>query len=87
MRLDIVRHETLGLCCYVHWASRTYPDSIILSAEERTDPRRVYRTGRGALDTLIRKLYTDTRVYYATTDVGAFVESYLNYIRKIRSLV
>lgn len=87
VRLDIVNHETLGLCCYVHWASRTYPDSIILSAEERTDPRRIYRTGRGSLDTLIRKLYTDNRVYYATNDVGAFVESYLNYIRKIRNLV
>ena len=83
----MVNHKELGLCCYVHWATRTYPDSLILSAEERTDPRRIYRTGRGALDTLIRKLYADNRVYYATNDVGAFVESYLNYIRKIRTPV
>lgn len=86
-RLDLVNHETLGLCCYIHWASRTYPDSLILSAEERTDPRRIYRTGRGAMDTLLRKLYSDNRVYYATNDVGAFVDSYLAYIRKLRTPV
>lgn len=86
-RFDIVRHEMLGLCAFVHWATRTYDDSIILSADERSDPRRVFRTGRGALDTLIRRLYGDNRVYYATNDVGAFVDSYLSLIRKMRSPV
>lgn len=86
-RLDIVMHDDLGICCYAHWATRTHDDSIILTAENRTDSRYVYRTGRGALDTLIRKLFNDNRVYYATNDVGNFCESYLIYIRKIRTPV
>ena len=84
VRMDIVSHETLGVCAYVHWATYTYDDSLILTAEDRTDPRYIFRTGHGRLDMLLRRLFSQNRVYYATNDVGVFVESYLNYIRKLR---
>lgn len=87
VRLDMVKHSSLGICMYVHWASRTYEDSIILSAAERTDVRFIYRTGRGALDLLIRRMFAENRVYYATNDVGNFCESYFAYIKKMRAPV
>ena len=84
VRLDIVSHETLDLCVFVHWATYTYDDSIILTADDRTDNRYRFKTGRGRLDMILRKLFNDNRVYYATNDVGMFVESYFGFIRKIR---
>lgn len=84
VKLDIVSHETLGLCVYAHWATYTYDDSIILTADERTDPRFKFKTGRGKLDLVLRRLFNENRVYYATNDVGMFIDSYFGYIRKIR---
>lgn len=84
VRLDIVEHETLGVCIFAHWATRTYDDSMILTADERTDPRYIFKTGRGRLDMLLRRIFNDNRVYYATNDVGMFIESYFGYIRKLR---
>lgn len=84
VRLDIVSHETLDLCIYAHWATYTYDDSIILTADERIDPRYKFKTGRGRLDMLLRRLFNENRVYYATNDIGMFIDSYFGYIRKIR---
>lgn len=84
VRLDIIEHETLGICLYAHWATHTYDDSLILTADERTDPRYIFKTGQGRLDMLFRRLFNTNRVYYATNDVGVFVESYLNYIKRLR---
>ena len=83
VRLDLVHHEKLGLCCFAHWATNTYKDSIILTAEERTDPRYRYKTGHGRLEQIIRNCFRQNRVYYATNDVGAFVDSYLTSVRKL----
>lgn len=83
VRLDIVGHETLGICIYCHWATRTYDDSIILTSEERSDPRYRFKTGHGRIEQVIRKAFQQNRVYYATNDVGAFVESYLNSVRRL----
>lgn len=83
VRLDLVEHETLGICIFAHWATHTYDDSIILTSDERTDPRYIYKTGHGRLEQVLRKCFTRNRVYYATNDVGAFVDSYLCSIKKI----
>lgn len=83
VRMDIVNHETLGVCIFCHWATYTYDDSIILTAEDRTDPRYVYKTGTGKLDRLLRTCFTQNRLYFATNDVGAFIESYFCSIRKL----
>ena len=83
VRLDLVEHEELGLCMYAHWATNTYKDSIILTSEDRTDVRYRYRTGSGKLEMIVRKCFTQNRVYYSTNDVGAYVEAYLQSIRRI----
>lgn len=83
VRLDIVEHPELGICIYAHWATRTYEDSIILTSDERTDPRYIFKTGHGRLEQILRKCFTQNRVYYATNDVGAFVDSYLRSIKKL----
>lgn len=82
VKLDIVQHEELGICCYAHWATYTYEDSVILTTEQRTDNRYQYRTGHGRLEQIIRKVLQQNRIYYATNDVGAYVESYLQSVRK-----
>lgn len=83
VRLDIVWHYQLGVCAYLHWATRTYSDSIILTAAERQDPRYRYKLGGGKLEKYVKSLFAQNRVYYASNDVGSFVESYLGYIAKI----
>ena len=83
VRLDLVEHEELGVCIYAHWATHTYSDSLILTAEDRTDSRYIFKTGHGRLEQVLRKCFTQNRVYYATNDVGAFVESYLKSIKKL----
>ena len=83
VRLDLVENERLGLCIYAHWATYTYDDSIILTTDERTDPRYRYKLGGGRIEKIIKTALSQNRVYYATNDVGAFVESYLCSLRKL----
>lgn len=83
VRLDVVHHPELGLCIYAHWATYTYDDSIILTSEERTDKRYRFKFGHGRLEQILRKAFQQNRVYYATNDVGAFVESYIGSIKRL----
>lgn len=83
VRLDVIRHYELGLCIYAHWATRTYKDSIILTAYDRTDPRYQYKTGCGNVEKFVKNCFKQNRVYYASNDVGSFVESYMGYIAKL----
>lgn len=83
VRLDIVRHETLGTCIYVHWATKIYDDSVILTANDRTDPRYQYKLGIRPIERLIKACQTSNRIYYAANDVGCFLESYLTMIKKM----
>ena len=78
VRLELVLHSELGLCCYVHWATRTYPDSIIFTIEERYDDRYQFRFGRGPAAKLIEKLIKEKRMYFQHNDVGSFFEAYYN---------
>lgn len=82
LRLDIVRHKTLGVVCYVHWATRTYKDSYIMTCEDRYDPRYHYKLGSPKIERLLKKLFATNRVYYATNDVGSFFTNYMKYIQK-----
>lgn len=75
-RLDIVTHETLGVCLYVHWATRVYPDSVILTAGDITDPRCQYGYGHPAISRLLHHFAATNRIYYSGNDVGSFYESY-----------
>lgn len=83
VRLDIVLHSSLGQCIYAHWASRTYEDSIIITAEDRLDKRYRYRYGTGAIEKYIKTMFAQNRFYYAHNDVGQFIESYFKYVDKL----
>ena len=78
VRLDIVENADLGLCVYAHWATKTHSDSIIMTNEEMTDSR--YIKGVAINTKLYRTLITLLRAgkfYFASNDVGTFVENYL----------
>lgn len=77
VRLDVVKHVDLGICCYAHWATRTYADSVILTTEDRFDSRYLYGFGQGKVHKLLTKLFGENRVYYATNDIGTFIDNYM----------
>lgn len=79
--LEVVLNPELGICVYVHWATQTYEDSIILTIEDIYDPRQIYGLGTGNLKKLLADLYKQNKYYYATNDVGAFFSSYLREIK------
>lgn len=84
VRLDIVEHSELGLCCYAHWATKTHSDSIIFTIADRYDNRFKYRLGNGKVEKLINMLKSENRIYYATNDVGSFVDNYFNTIQMMK---
>lgn len=86
-RLDIVKHKVLGIICYVHWATRVYDDSIILTCQDRQDPRYYYRFGPPRVARLIDKLNKTNGFYFASNDVGSFVTNYVKYAQKISPLM
>lgn len=84
IRLDIVTHEVLGVCLYVHWATRTYPDSIILTCEDRLDNRYIFKFGNNTLNQFLNKMLKEKRIYFATNDVGSFFDNYVRYCSKLQ---
>lgn len=80
LKLDVVHHERLGICLYVHWATKVYDDSIILTCEDITDERYKYGLGPRNLQVLLMKLITTNKVYYATDDVASFFATYVSSI-------
>lgn len=83
VRLDIVNHYELGLCIYAHWATKTYSDSVILTTVDRFDSRYYYKLGPGDLRKFIERCFSENRIYYATNDIGSFVDAYMAYIKKL----
>ena len=84
VNLEIVLNN-VGLSINVHWAKRTYDDSVIYTCEPIYDKRYRFKLGTSTnrLDKLINALIKTNKVYYATNDVGSFVESYLKYCKMI----
>lgn len=80
VKLDIVEHPTLGLCCFVHWATKVYDDSIILTTECITDSRYRYGMGPRRLANLLAKLASANKFYYASDDVASFLSTYITSI-------
>ena len=83
VRLDVMEDPQLGLCIFIHWATKIYDDSIILTTVDRTDPRYQYKLGPAGIAKLIKYSQDTNRIYYATNDVGSFVKNYLNYCKKL----
>ena len=83
VRLDVVKHCTLGLCVYAHWATKTYGDSYILTIEPRHDSRYHFKVGSGKVEKLLKTVIKENRIYYATNDIGSFVENYFKTVCKV----
>lgn len=83
VRLDVVKHHELGLCIYAHWATRVYKDSYILTVEARHDMRYHYSAGSGKVEKLLKTAIRENRIYYATNDIGSFVENYFKNVCKV----
>ena len=75
VRLEIVDNPELGICIYAHWATKTYNDSIILTHEPRYDKRYITdidsKSGK-----FIRAMNAAGRIYFASNDVGSFLETF-----------
>lgn len=84
VRLDVVNHYLLGTCIYAHWATKIYTDSIIFTNVERTDPRYQYKLGTGNLSKFLENCFKQNRVYYATNDIGSYIDAYLSTISKLK---
>lgn len=78
VNLEIITNET-GIAIYCHWATQIHDDSIKLVCHSITDPFEHYGI---AEDTCFAKLFKYCcymhRIYFASNDVGAFVQNYLN---------
>lgn len=78
VNLELVLHETMGLCVYCHKANKTYDDSIIYSINVvLTDKNYKYGWGVGSVDKKLLDLYNKNRYYYATNEEGQIVDAYI----------
>lgn len=78
IRLDVVDNSELGRCIYAHWATRVYPDSIILTTEQIQDSRYIWGIGRDTqIGKYLLRMLEMHKIYFAANDVGAFFENYL----------
>lgn len=79
VKLAIVKHPYIGICVYVTPATKTYPDSIIFTADDIVDTRHIFCFGKGYPVNKIWTLYTSGRFYYAHNAAGCFVQAYVSY--------
>lgn len=87
VKLRLVKDYALGLCVYVTPATKTYDDSVILTADDITSKRHLFGLGKGTFLEAYWKLYDQNKFYYARNSEGAFVKSYISYYRtKSRSM-
>lgn len=77
--LDLVVHPVMGVCLLARWATKVYDDSMILTCENRFDPRYHYGLGSKRMSAIITKCFAENRVYYASNDVKAFLTTYLEH--------
>lgn len=82
LKLDIVHHAVLGVCCFVHWATRIHDDSIILTCDDITDNRYYYGLGPAHLQRILVQLLTANKFYYASNDCAAFLSHYVSSMPK-----
>ena len=87
MKLRLIKDVNLGVCVFVTPATRTYDDSVILTADDITSRRQLFGLGKGTFLEAYWKLYDQNKFYYARNSEGAFVKSYISYYRtKSRSM-
>lgn len=78
VNLEIVTNET-GPAIYCHWATQIHEDSICLVHHEVTTINDHYGIAEDTcFATLFKYCCAMHRIYFASNDVGAFVQNYLN---------
>lgn len=81
LKLQLIRDD-LGMCVHVFPATRTYHDSIILTAGDISDPREVFGFGaQGSFVNSVWRLYKANRFYYATNREGALIKAYIRAVQ------
>lgn len=75
--IEIVNTEKYGLCVHCHPATKTYEDSIILTANEVLDRRYRYGLGFGNLCKLIYKLYIRNLWFYDSNETGSIINDFI----------
>lgn len=78
VNIEIVTDDEIGLQAIVHWATTTYDDSYIFTLGEIQDTRYHYKLGSSNACHRLWQLYRNNLFFYATNDVGAFVENYIS---------
>ena len=81
VNLQLVDEEDIGVCVFVHPATKTYEDSIIMTADELTSKLDIFGVGRGTFLDAYWLLFRKNRFYYVRNGEGSFVKSYLQYVR------
>ena len=80
--LEIVEHENIGVCIYVHRANKLYDDSIVYTITDILDSRYRYGTGFTKMDMYIwKKLYNRHKFFYTNNTCGSAVENYINNVK------
>lgn len=78
IRLDLVTND-FGLCVYAHWATQIHEDSILLVPREvQTPQERFGLADETPIGGLLREIALRHKFYFASNDVGSFVQNYLN---------
>lgn len=77
LNLEIVNIEEIGISMYVHYATFTYEDSIILTLDFIYDDKHKYKLGGKKLQKLILNMLEKNKIYYASNDVNSLFENYL----------
>lgn len=86
VNLELV-NNSVGLCINAHFASKSYDDSIIYTADPIYDKRFRYKLGNPStnkLDKLVNQLIKTNKIYFATNDVGSFFYSYIDYCKMLK---
>lgn len=77
LNLEIVNIDEIGIAMYVHYATFTYDDSIILTLDFIYDDKRKYKLGGKKLQKMILNMFEKNKIYYASNDVNSLFENYL----------
>lgn len=80
LKIAIVRHPTIGLCCYVTPATRIYDDSIIFTADDIRSRNYLFGFGSGKEPAcVIWDIYKKGLFFYAHNGAGCFLAAYIHY--------
>lgn len=76
VNLEIVSNE-IGVCIYAHWSTQTHEDSLKLIASSPVTSSELYGIGDNTtLGKFIRETAKNRNIYFASNDVGSFVNNY-----------